>query len=317
MSQTVALIPSYCSWDNLERYLPSLLEELRPRGVEVVISDDASPDGTPERIARVFPGVRLLRRDSNGGFGPNCNWAIERIEAERILLLNADVRVLPGFLEPLERALTGDVFAVSAVSVDEAGKVVDGARLALMKRGLFRWRPLDLDALTELHVSAYPVGAHVLIDRARFLELGGFDPLYRPYYWEDVDLGYRAWKRGWRVLIEPASRVEHHHDHSDIERTQGEKHVDGVNVRNRLLFHWANLHEPGWFWGRHLLPVGWKFVTGWLALDLRFYRAFFRALGRVGEVRRSRRRNRAAAKRSDGEVWALLNAELAPHLRRR
>ena len=316
MPRTVAVVPSYCSWENLERHLPPLLEELRPVGVPIVVSDDASPDDTANRVVKAFPEVTLLRRDANGGFGENCNWAIGQVEAERVLLLNADVCVRPGFLQPLEAALAGDVFAVSAVAVGGDGGVEDGARLGRMKRGLLRWQRLDLDALGGTHVSAYPVGAHVLLDRARFLELGGFDPLYRPYYWEDVDLGYRAWKRGWRVLVEPASHVEHRREGSDIERTQGVDHVDGINVRNRLLFHWANLHDPGLFWGRHVAPLVWKTLTGWLALDARYYRALRGAFGRRGEARAARRRNRAAATRADHEVLALLEAELGETRRR-
>ncbi len=312
MSRTAAIIPSYCSWPNLERYLPVLLEELAPLGIEVVVSDDASPDDTADRIAASFPLVRVLRREANGGFGENCNWAIRALDGiDRVLLLNADVRVRPGFFEPLDAALTGDVFAVSSVAVDGSGHIEDGARFGELRRGLMRWRQLDRDALTELHASMYPVAAHVLFDRARFLELGGFDPLYRPFYWEDADLGYRAWKRGWSVLVEPRSQVEHLRGDGDIQRTRGEKLVARTIRRNRFLFHWANFHDPGLFWGRHVAPVVLRALTAWLLLDLRFYRALFSALGRMGEARTARARNRASARRTDREVLSVLEGSLS------
>jgi N-acetylglucosaminyl-diphospho-decaprenol L-rhamnosyltransferase len=316
--RTVVLIPSYNSWSNLEQHLPALLAEVGPLGVEVVVSDDASPDGSADRIEAAFPGVRVLRRGTNGGFGENCNSAIAQLDGfERVLLLNADVRVRPGFLQPLEAALDGDVFAVSSVSVDDEGRVEDGARFGRLVRGLLRWRALDLEALTEPHPSFYAVGAHVLFDRSRFLALGGFDPLYRPYYWEDADLGYRAWKRGWRVLVEPASRVEHRREGSDIRRAHGEEAVARVILRNRFLFLWANLHDPRLWWWGHVLPVSLRFLTGWLRLDRRFYRALLAALGRRGEAVRARRRNKAEAIRGDREVLAELSAALERHVTRR
>lgn len=306
MPRTAVLIPSYNSWSNLEQHLPRLLEELEGTGVEVVISDDASPDDTVAKLREHFPSVRVLERASNGGFGENCNTGVEALEGvDRVLLLNSDVHVLPGFLAPLEAAMGEDVFAVSAVAV-EGDRVVDGARHGEVRRGLLRWRKIDPGSFEGAHESLYPVGAHVLIDRARFLELGGFDPLYRPFYWEDVDLGYRAWKRGWRVLIEPASRVEHRREGSDIVRIHGEDSVDRTNVRNRMLFHWANFHDGGLFWGKHLLPVLLHALVGWITLDRRFYRALLDALGRRGEALQARRRNRGQATVSDRAVLERL-----------
>ncbi|MDA1265229.1 MAG: glycosyltransferase, partial [Planctomycetota bacterium] len=221
-----------------------------------------------------------------------------------------------GFCPPLAEALGDDVLAVSSVAVDGEGRTVDGARLGELKRGTLRWLELDREHLTELHPSAYPVGAHVLLDRARFLELGGFDPLYRPFYWEDADLGYRAWKRGWQVLIEPRSQVEHRREGSDIQRTVGEATVAPIMRRNRVLFMWANLHDRRLLLLQHLVPFCLRVLTGWIVWDTRFYGGLFEALGRLGEARRSRARNRVQATRTDREVLAHLEGALRRHVPR-
>ncbi len=315
MAKTGIVIPSYCSLRNLRAHLPGLLEEVRPCGVEVIVTDDASPDGSADRVAEEFPEVRILRREVNGGFGENCNSAMRATEGfDRIMLLNTDVEITPGFLQPLEEHFADPtVFAVSSVAVDPgSGQVVDGARLGELRRGLLKWRKLEYGGLVGqgAHATTYPVGAHVLFDRAKFLELGGFDPLFRPYYWEDVDLGYRALKRGWRNLVEPASRVHHHREHSDIEHARSKSSVARVIYRNRFLFLWKNLHSKDLFWGAHVLPTVLRCLYSVLILDFRFYRALAAASARAPAAMRARRRARREARRSDRQVLGELRRAL-------
>jgi GT2 family glycosyltransferase len=301
------LIPSYCSWENLRRNLPHLLEEV-PAG-SILISDDASPDGTPDRLAEAFPDVPLLRSDVNRGFGGNCNTGMRALEdAEIVFLLNADVQVLPGFLPPLlEHFEDPDVFAVSSMAVSSDGReVTDGPRMGHFKRGNLKWNKLDLAPLlesTETLPTLYAVGAHTAVRRETFQELGGFDDLYLPFYWEDVDLSYRALKRGKGVLIDTRSRVVHDRTHSDIERTQPKRRYVGVNHRNRFLFTWKNLHDRGVLLRAHLGPVLARTLLGWLALDWRFYRALFGALPRLRRTLAERRGERAASVRGDAEIF--------------
>ncbi len=76
--------------------------------------------------------------------------------------------------------------------------------------------------------------------RDRWAELGGFDDLYHPFYWEDVDLGYRAWARDWRVLYEPAA-VVYHAQGETIARLHRAAHVEMISARERDPVH---LEEP-------------------------------------------------------------------------
>lgn len=311
------IVPSYRSRENLVRLLPDLLRETRRLGAAVLVCDDASDDGTADAVARAFPEVGVIRRERNGGFGDTCNSGVRAAEGHDIVvLLNTDVRVLPGFLEPLLAHFDEpDTFAVSSVAVDpETGRVLVGPRLGTFRRGRLKWRRLDLAPVGPADAvwpSLYAVAAHAAFDRRKFLELGGFDPLFRPYYWEDVDLGYRALKRGWRVLVDARSRVHHLREHSDIERTRSRAGATRVRYRNRYLFLWKNLHEPGLFWGRHVLPTALRLLYAVVLLEGGFYATLARAGRRLPEALRARRHARAQARRGDGEVLREVRDGLA------
>src|ERR1700757_2598796 len=76
----------------------------------------------------------------------------------------------------------------------------------------------------------------------KFLELGGFDSLLRPFYLEDTDLGYQAWKRGWKVLYQPKSVVYHEH-RGTIGKRFTESQIQAVLKKNFILFCWKNIHD--------------------------------------------------------------------------
>ncbi|MGH9593996.1 MAG: glycosyltransferase, partial [Bryobacteraceae bacterium] len=88
----------------------------------------------------------------------------------------------------------------------------------------------------------YGGGGSCAFDRAKFLELGGFDEILHPFYLEDTDLGYMAWKRGWQVLYQPRSVVYHEH-RGTIGKRFSEAYIQSVLKKNFLLFCWKNIHE--------------------------------------------------------------------------
>ena len=90
----------------------------------------------------------------------------------------------------------------------------------------------------------YATGGAAAYRRERFLELGGFDPIYHPFYWEDADLGWRAWRRGWTNVQVPASEVEHRGGETIGMRFESRR-VKETYERNRLLFMWSNVLDRG------------------------------------------------------------------------
>jgi GT2 family glycosyltransferase len=144
-----------------------------------------------------------------------------------------------------------------------------------------------------------------MFDREKLIEIGMFDPLLRPIYWEDVEIGYRAWKRGLSVVYEPRSIVRHRV--SSTMRTVNQSKLRRLQQRNRLLFVWINLHDRGLMMS-HVAWVILLAITALPRLKPGYLHSLFAALGRLPRVSRRRREEKRAARRSDREVFAIFEA---------
>ncbi|MFB3901953.1 MAG: glycosyltransferase family 2 protein [Acidobacteriota bacterium] len=316
------VIPTWNGLDLLRECLPSVLAAAAAyraqtgAATEVIVVDDGSRDHTVSRLPFEFPEVCVVARPSNGGFAAACNEGFARCRYPLIGLLNNDVWVDQYyFLRQAEHFCDPAVFAVTAkVYGWDEPVFMTGGRYGRFRRGFwsvyFNYdvqpeRAADWIKHRRL-LSAYAIGGFSTYRRDRIVELGGFNPLLSPFHWEDVDLAYRGWKHGWEVRYEPRS-VAYHKVSATIDRNFRKKHVDAVSLRNRLLFHWINLHSPT-FLLRHLAMLAVMFLTRILALDFDFYRAFFQAVSQLDKVRELRRREKAGAARSDASLARLLRA---------
>ncbi|MGH9127978.1 MAG: glycosyltransferase family 2 protein [Acidimicrobiales bacterium] len=196
-----------------QRSLSALVANTPPV-FELVVLDNASPDGTGEWLAAHVSGATLLRNDLNVGFGPGVNQAALHATGRYLCLLNSDAMVEPGWLEPLLADLEGVAGCGAVVprllnldgTLQEAGAVVgsDGQTMAIgygddPARPWYRFP----------HYVSYGSGACLCIRRSTFLALGGFDPIYGKGYYEDVDLCLRMAEAGLWTVYEPCSVVRH------------------------------------------------------------------------------------------------------------
>ena len=245
------VMPSLDVFELLEANLPPLIDELKRRaaGDEVIVVDDTGRDALSERVAASFPTVTVVPRDENGGFSRAVLTGVEHARHELVYSMNSDIRVRPGFLEPLVACLEEEDVdsAVSYVLLNGREDAVESMTELRFQNGL----PLVVQEglgnavpeRTEPFPVAFPVGGAFLFRRGEFLAREGFDRLYHPFYWEDVDLGFAAWRAGRRVLCHPASIVEHHH-RGTIGRLVPEEVFRAAIERNRLLFTWKFLDDP-------------------------------------------------------------------------
>ena len=283
---------------------------------EILVVDDGSEDDTRQVLKVEFPRVRLIGSPSNRGFAPTCNLGFRHAGFPLVALLNNDVKVEPDyFLHQAPHFQDSDVLAVTArVFSWDGGEFTAGGRFGRFRRGFWSvYLNYDVDpqsAGAEFRerrwLSAYAVGGFAMYDRRKLRELGGFNTLLSPFHWEDVDLSYRGWKRGWKIHYEPRS-VAYHRISATIGSRFRPRKVETVAVRNRLLFHWINLHSGG-YWIRHLLGLAGLLLTRFVLLDGTFYRSFLGALSRLSRVRRLRRRERERARRSDAEISRILSS---------
>jgi len=314
------VIPNFQGEWELPETLVALRGALPPDGteVEVVVCDDASTDGGVALVGRDFPWVRLLRRAENGGFAAACNTAAAAVESPLIYFLNSDARPRPGFLEPLLPHFADDaVFSVMSLNVAPDGRAQDPVQAVPRVRfGQLRLPTAvgpdgstsvaALQALGSLP-TLYGSGSALLVRRDRFLALGGFSEIFSPFYYEDVDLGWRAWRRGWTCLIEPASVVVHTAGRT-IGATRDRGWVAVHRKRNRWLALWRNCLDRRTLVWHHLLPLPLHLLGRLARLDATPVAGLAAALRELGAVRAHRRQERASMARSDREIVERLEA---------
>ncbi len=242
------VIPNWNGRDLLEKYLPSVVASIANHaGSEVIVVDNGSEDGSADFVRQHYPGVRLVALDRNLGFGGGSNAGFRAAKNDVVVLLNSDMRVDPGFLAPLLAGFADEkTFAVSCqifMSDQKKLRQETGLTEGWWLQGALRVGHRIDPKIAELFPCFYGGGGSCAFDRNKFFELGGFDHLYKPFYLEDTDLGYLAWKRGWKVLYQPASIVYHEH-RGTIGKRFSDAYIQGVLKKNFLLFTWKNIH--GW-----------------------------------------------------------------------
>jgi GT2 family glycosyltransferase/glycosyltransferase involved in cell wall biosynthesis len=303
------VIPNWNGRDLLEKYLPAVMTAAQQNpGNEVIVVDNGSSDGSADFLRTHFPDIRVVALPENLGFGGGSNRGFEAAKNDIVVLLNSDMRVEPGFLGPLLAGFTdSDIFAVSCqIYLTDPAKRREETGLTegcWEHGGLQVGHREDAKVLTTFPCF-YAGGGSSAFDRRKFLELGGFDELFTPFYLEDTDLGYLAWKRGWKVLYQPASVVYHEH-RGTIGREFNARDIDSVLKKNFLLFTWKNIHE----WPRLIssLLAAWR---GCVAAGIGGDRpgranlaGIFRAAIQVFGAARSRWNARTLASVSDSEAF--------------
>jgi len=264
-------IPAYRNVDRLRRALlsvrsasPSLLER-------AVIVDDSGDGRVADELRAEFPGVRWIVHQGNRGFGASATRAVVECPAGVVVLLNDDTELLTNPVPPLlELFQRPDLFAVTFRSIDESGRFREGAKRLAWPFGLPRIRHNERDqrpALDGLLPSDYAVGGHAAFHREMFASLGGFDPLFKPFYWEDVDLARRGAALGRRIAYEP-SIVVRHASAGAIRTSHDARQIRIITQCNRVLFGWR--HCPRGAAPLQLLALAWYAATSSLfreALD--------------------------------------------------
>ena len=234
-----AIVPTFRGASRLARNLPSVRTSLEAAGEtwEVVVVDDGGGDVGP-----LPEGARLVTLVENGGYGPAVNAGVAQARGGHLLVLNDDVRLEEATVGRLRRQFPGPGLfaAVPAVRSSLAACGDEGGKAGVLVGGLIEIREAPS---AETHPTLYPVGCCFLCPRAAYLDLGGFDDCYAPFFWEDVDLGYRAWQRGLRVLHVPEA-VCHHEGSATLSEQRTLEERERIGFRNRVLFHLRNVQAP-------------------------------------------------------------------------
>jgi len=211
------LVVSWNGRRHLEACLPAILEQRVPGvSVEVLVLDNGSTDGTSELLRRSFAGVTRVESTANVGFAAGNNRLAERATGDALVLVNNDTRAEPGWLAALvdaARSAPDDVAAVAGQIVDWPAERLDFGRGIVTFDGhalaLDQGRPIDRARTPAAGEELlFGCGGNLLVRADSFRAAGGFDERFFAYF-EDVDLGWRLWAAGERVVACPQAVVRH------------------------------------------------------------------------------------------------------------
>lgn len=303
------VIPNWNGRDLLEKFLPSWVASIAGHpGSEIIVVDNGSSDGSAEWVRANYPEVRVLATPKNLGFGGGSNAGFREARNDVVVLLNSDMRVEPDFLAPLLAGFTDEsVFAVSCqIFLGDPTKRREetGLTEGWWQDGGLRVGHREDQAVTTLFPCFYGGGGSCAFDRRKFLSLGGFDELLAPFYLEDTDLGFMAWKRGWKVLYQPASVVHHEH-RGTIGKRFSAAYIESILQKNFVLFAWKNIHEWQKLGSSFFFAFAGSLVSAWSGDDRGRANAagVLRAFRQIGGAMESRWRTRSMATVSDSEVF--------------
>lgn len=308
------IIPNYKGISLLEKNLPYLIQavEFSKKNHQIIVVDDAGFEVTKIYIKRMFPQVEVITLPKNFGFGQACNLAAKVSLHPLVLFLNNDVRVSRDFLQPLiDSHQQEDTFGViPKIMVSDTG-VNESVYELNFRSGYFSTRLLEKEKVDKIK-GEFPVpfgcGACLLVDKKKFFQLGGFSSIFHPFYWEDVDLGYRAWKRGWKVFYEPESIVFHQRG-ATIGDGSLSPEVDKIFLRNMILFTWKNFHSPSIIL-RHLFTLPFDLFFAYVGKRKIYIEAFKEATKRLKESLVLRKKEREELLYGDCEVLSFLKSNL-------
>jgi N-acetylglucosaminyl-diphospho-decaprenol L-rhamnosyltransferase len=219
---------TYSPGASLDAFLDSL-PGATTRRVEVVLADNGSTDGAPERAAATRPDVRVLRTGGNVGYGAAANAGLAGLTEGYAVLANPDVVFEPGAIDELLAAAARwpRAATIGPAIRTPAGDLYPSARdLPRLSTGvghaLLGWlwpaNPWTARYRRERETprerpAGWLSGSCLLVDLAAFWSVGGFDPGYFMYF-EDVDLADRLGRRGWLHVYAPSAVVVHEGGHA-------------------------------------------------------------------------------------------------------
>lgn len=302
------IIPNYNGVSLLKKNLPRVITAIsgyKKGKIELIITDDASSDESIsflESFAKKSEKIpcKIIMNKKNRGFSGNVNSGVAQATGDILLLLNTDVIPHKDFLEPLLSHFEDEsVFAVACMdeSVESGSVVLRGRGVGKWKRGFLIHGKGSVEKSSTLWAS----GGSSAFRASLWNKLGGLNELYNPFYWEDIDLSYRAKKAGFQVFFEPKSRVVHEHNKGAIKTQNTSETITRIAYRNQFYFVWLNATDTDIIFS-HVFWLPYHIITATLNRNGEFIAGFCEALLHVHQVFLARAKNVALFKCTDKEV---------------
>ena len=219
--KTAVVILNYNTRDYLKRFLPGLIASCKGQDAQVIVADNASSDDSVIFMQAEFPDVPLIRLDRNYGFTGGYNRALAQLEADYYLLINSDIEVPEGWLQPLVDWMDShpDCGAcgpklLSYAQRDHfeyagaAGGLIDRYGYPFCRGRILQNIEQDKGQYDTPANVLWVSGACLMVRASVWKTLGGLDERFFCHM-EEIDLCWRMQLHGWKVTLVPQSFVYH------------------------------------------------------------------------------------------------------------
>ncbi len=300
------VIPNFNGANLIEKNVPVIFDVVEKYKIgKIIIVDDYSDINDYKRLEAFVEKYKnkivLYRNQKNMGFSSSSNKGVSLSDADLVVLLNSDVIPSKNFLDQAIDDIEKNemMFGVGFMdeSVEGSNKVRRGRGLASWSRGFLIHRRGEVNRKDTFWIS----GGSSIIRRDMFIKLGGFDSLYNPFYWEDIDLSYRARKAGFVIEFNPDCVVEHRHEEGAIKKHYSSFRVKTISFRNQFIFVWKNINNFGLIMA-HIIWLPYHFVKALLRLDLAFFWGFGLAVLKLPIIMERRSRQSKLYKLGDRDL---------------
>ena len=234
----------------LEKFLPILVKNTPMEGAEIVVADNGSEDDSISFLETEHPGIRLIRLDKNHGFTGGYNRALAQLDSRYFLLLNSDIEVTPGWLEPMVSHMEDKPTCAACTPkikdykhrerfeyAGAAGGYIDRYGYPFCRGRIFDALEEDHGQFDQLTDIFWGSGACLMVRAEHYRAVGGLDEQFFAHM-EEIDLCWRLKRAGWTVSFIPGSTV-YHVGGGTLAR--GNPRKTYFNFRNNLLLLHKNL----------------------------------------------------------------------------
>ncbi|MBE0649585.1 MAG: glycosyltransferase family 2 protein [Bacteroidales bacterium] len=246
--KTAVVILNFNGKDFLKKFLPVVLKNSSE--AKVIVADNGSTDDSVSMMKSEFPEVLLLHQDKNLGFAGGYNWALDQIDAEYYVLLNSDVEVTNGWLNPLIQFMDSDrkiaacqpkILAYDDKSNFEyagaSGGFIDKLGYPFCRGRIFDTLEKDEGQYETANEVFWATGACLMVRASVYHQLGGLDADFFAHM-EEIDFCWRAKNSGYKIMVQPASMI-FHVGGGTLPKSSPQKTY--LNFRNNFMLLYKNL----------------------------------------------------------------------------
>lgn len=289
------VIPNYNGLKLFPETLPTVFAALKKTALpwEILVADDCSTDGSIHFLQTEFPEIKIIAAEKNSGFPVTANTGIRASQFDRVLLLNNDVKLEADyFLSQLDYFQNDDTFGVMGKIIGwDNDTIQDGAKypsfhgVKIKTAGNYLLE--NEEEMKNGLYTMYLSGANALISKRIFLEIGGFDEIFSPFYVEDYELSLRAWRLGYKCYYQHGA-VCRHKTSATIKSKSRKYEIEKIYNRNKMYLHGIHLPaaERYVYYVQLFFEMLARIITGRFA----FVQSVFLFIRNYKQVRNSRNR---------------------------